>query len=172
MTLPELRGPRVRLRPPDHDADASVLARLLSEPEVARWWHGPWDAERVRHEILDAEPGWIIECDGVVAGWVQFSEETEPDYRHVALDISLGTAHQGRGLGPEALRTVIDHFAAAGHHRFTIDPAAHNDRAIRAYAKVGFRPVGVLRDYERGTDGTWHDGLLMDLLVSDLAPTL
>jgi aminoglycoside 6'-N-acetyltransferase len=30
--------------------------------------------------------------------------------------------------------------------------------------KVGFRPVGVMRACERGVDGTWHDGLLMDLL--------
>jgi aminoglycoside 6'-N-acetyltransferase len=26
----------------------------------------------------------------------------------------------------------------------------------------------VLRDYERGPDGTWHDGLLMDLLAGEL----
>jgi RimJ/RimL family protein N-acetyltransferase len=47
--------------------------------------------------------------------------------------------------------------------------AAGNARAIRAYAAVGFRPVGVLRAYERGADGTWHDGLLMDLLAGEPA---
>lgn len=41
--------------------------------------------------------------------------------------------------------------------------------AIECYAKVGFRPVGVMRRYERGPDGSWHDSLLMDLLVEDLA---
>jgi aminoglycoside 6'-N-acetyltransferase len=66
------------------------------------------------------------------------------------------------------LRPAIDNFAARGHHRFTIDPAAHNEHAIRAYEAVGFRPVGRMRDYERAPDGTWHDGLLMDLLVSEL----
>jgi hypothetical protein len=55
-----------------------------------------------------------------------------------------------------------------GHHRLTIDPAASNARAIAAYAKVGFRPVGIMRQYERGPDGTWHDGLLMELLREDL----
>jgi aminoglycoside 6'-N-acetyltransferase len=170
VSLPELRGPRVRLRPPVPEADAAPLAAMLSEPEVARWWNGPYDAPRARREVLEAEPGWVIEADGAFAGWVQYFEETDPGYRHVALDISLAAAHHGRGLGPEALRAVIDHFAAAGHHRFTIDPAAGNERAIKAYAKVGFRPVGVLRAYERAPDGTWRDGLLMDLLVSDLAP--
>jgi aminoglycoside 6'-N-acetyltransferase len=38
---------------------------------------------------------------------------------------------------------------------------------------VGFQPVGVLRRYERGPDGSWHDGLLMDLLPEDLTdPTV
>ena len=43
-----------------------------------------------------------------------------------------------------------------------------NEHAIRAYARVGFRPVGLMRDYERGPDGTYHDGMLMDLLANDL----
>ena len=42
-------------------------------------------------------------------------------------------------------------------------------RAIRAYGKVGFRPVGAMRRYERGPDGTFHDGLLMDLLADELS---
>jgi aminoglycoside 6'-N-acetyltransferase len=42
--------------------------------------------------------------------------------------------------------------------------------AIRAYEKAGFRPVGVMRSYERGPDGTWHDGLLMELLAEEFVP--
>ena len=55
-----------------------------------------------------------------------------------------------------------------GHHRLTIDPAVANERAIRSYEQVGFRRVGVMRRYERGVDGSWHDGLLLDLLPEDL----
>ena len=88
-------------------------------------------------------------------------------YRSVGLDIFLTTALHGQGLGREALRLVIAHYLERGHHRFTIDPAADNERAIRAYAAVGFKPVGRLRDYELGADGTWHDGLLMDLLAAE-----
>jgi hypothetical protein len=32
----------------------------------------------------------------------------------------------------------------------------------------GVPPGGVMRRYERGPDGSWHDGLLMDLLPEDL----
>jgi aminoglycoside 6'-N-acetyltransferase len=55
-----------------------------------------------------------------------------------------------------------------GHHRLTIDPAAQNARAIRCYEKVGFRPVGILREYWRDADGVWRDGLFMDLLAQEL----
>jgi ribosomal protein S18 acetylase RimI-like enzyme len=43
--------------------------------------------------------------------------------------------------------------------------AAVNAAAIRAYEKVGFRTVGVMREYWRSPDGSWRDGLLMDLLA-------
>ncbi|MGH3482353.1 MAG: GNAT family N-acetyltransferase, partial [Nocardioidaceae bacterium] len=52
--------------------------------------------------------------------------------------------------------------------RIVIDPAADNPAAIRCYEKVGFRPVGIMRRYERDADGSWHDGVLMDLLADEL----
>lgn len=55
-----------------------------------------------------------------------------------------------------------------GHHRITIDPAAHNDRAIRCYEKVGFKRVGVMREYWLDADGVRRDGLLLDLLAAEL----
>ncbi len=49
-----------------------------------------------------------------------------------------------------------------GHHLVMIDPAAHNAAAIACYRACGFRDVGVLRGFERDTDGRgWHDTLLM-----------
>ena len=73
------------------------------------------------------------------------------------------------GLGTDAVRTLAIHLIDdLGHHRLTIDPAADNAAAIRAYEKVGFRAVGLMRRYERGSDGTWHDNLLMDLLADEL----
>ena len=31
-----------------------------------------------------------------------------------------------------------------------------------------FRPIGIMRQYERGPDGTFHDSLYMDLLADEL----
>jgi aminoglycoside 6'-N-acetyltransferase len=90
-------------------------------------------------------------------------------YRRAGIDIFLTRERHGQGLATDAIRTLARYlFDERGHHRLTIDPAADNDRAIRAYEAVGFHRVGVMRAYERGVDGSWHDGVLMDLLVDDL----
>ena len=165
-----LHGERVRLRPLA-PADRPAMSTILGEPQVARWWvHEGLDSALAGLYDEEGEVRLAIVVDGEVAGLIQFSEETAPDYRHAGIDLFLGSAWQGRGLGPEAIRLVARHlFGERGHHRLIIDPAVANEHAIRAYEKVGFRRVGVMRRYERGADGTWHDGLLMDLLADELA---
>lgn len=148
--------------------DLERLLQIRREPEVLRHW-GEVDVEDVRATFIDADAGFVIEVEGEVAGGVEYSEEEEPMYRHANMDLFLTTSRQGQGLGPETLRVLARHlFDDRGHHRLTIDPAVENDRAIRAYERVGFRRVGVMRRYERGLDGTWHDSLLMDLLRDEL----
>jgi aminoglycoside 6'-N-acetyltransferase len=169
MSVPFLHGEHVTLRPLT-DADLEPLAQIIGEPGVAEWWGDSARPERLREDLRMGGAAWAIEVEGELAGWLGVTEETEPEYPSVGLDISLSGRFQGRGLGPDALRAAIRWFAEErGHHRFTIDPAAHNERAIKAYASVGFRPVGVLRSYERNPDGNgFHDGLLMDLLIDEL----
>jgi aminoglycoside 6'-N-acetyltransferase len=104
---------------------------------------------------------------GEVKGWLHIHEETTPNYPCVAFDIALATAVHGRGYGQEVLRVAIRHFVGCGHHRFTIDPAVDNERAVRCYSAIGFKPVGVMRKYERAPDRSWRDGLLMDLLAEE-----
>jgi aminoglycoside 6'-N-acetyltransferase len=166
---PVLRGKRVTLRPLE-DVDAERLGEILREPAVARWW-GAWDADRVRRELLadDESVAFAVEVGEELIGLVMYHEENEPEYRHAGMDISLTTARHGQGLGAETLRVLARHlFDVRGHHRLTIDPAAANERAIRSYESIGFRRIGIMRSYERSPDGTWHDGLLMDLLAGEL----
>lgn len=168
MSVPVVRGERVTLRP-IREGDLEPLAAIIREPGVAEWWGESEQPERLRENLRMDGAAWAIEADGELAGWLGFTEETEPEYPSVGLDISLSQRFQGRGLGPDALRTAIRWFAdERGHHRFTIDPAAANERAIKAYEAVGFKPVGVMRRYERRPDGSFHDGLFMDLLIEEL----
>jgi aminoglycoside 6'-N-acetyltransferase len=164
-----LGGRRTRLRPVG-PGDASALAAILADPTVARWWQThDADAEAASMAADRDIALWLVEEGGSVVGLIQAHEETEPMYRHAGIDICLAEAGQSRGLGADAVRAVarwlID---VRGHHRLTIDPSLENERAIRTYASVGFRPVGTMRSYERWRDGTWHDGLLMDLLAGEL----
>jgi aminoglycoside 6'-N-acetyltransferase len=117
----------------------------------------------------DDDHVFAVELDGEVFGLVQAGEEADPDYRHASVDLFLTSSRHGEGLGSDTVRTLARWlFDVRGHHRITIDPAVANERAIRAYERVGFRRVGVMRRYERGADGTWHDGLLLDLLPEEL----
>ena len=165
-----LHGAQVTLRAARSE-DISELARIRASPEVLRWWRGGEDLAAAVVEDLAEESTetFVIEHDGRVAGAIQWSAEDEPDYRHAGIDIYLDPALHGRGLGTDAVRTLARYLIAdQGHHRLVIYPAAGNAAAIRCYSKVGFRPVGVMRRYERGADGAWHDGLLMDLLADEL----
>jgi aminoglycoside 6'-N-acetyltransferase len=151
--------------------DAPALAAILAQPSVARWW-GDFDQDRVERDLIVGEPDmrvYAIEVDGRLVGAIQSVEEPEPEFRHAGIDLFLDDDVQGQGVGPNAIRILARRLIDEdGHHRITIDPAAENEHAISAYEKVGFRRVGTLRSYQRMGDGTWADGLLMELLADDL----
>ena len=166
---PELHGTATVLRPVRPD-DAEVLASILAEPKVARWW-GRYDVERVRSELIAGTQSvvFVVEFDDEIVGSVQYFEEPAPDYRHASIDVFIHPSWHGKGLGTDAVRTMARYLVHdRGHHRLAIDPAVSNERAIRAYQRVGFKPVGVMRMYERDADGEWHDCLLRDLLGKEL----
>jgi aminoglycoside 6'-N-acetyltransferase len=169
--LPTLRTERLLLRP-QRQNDLEELERIVSSPDGAEWWGVLGDRQKLRSDLRcddeDDSAAFTIEVGDEVAGWLGVWEENEPGSRHAGVDIMLAAEIRGRGIGPEALRAAIRWLIdERGHHRVTIDPARDNDRAIRAYESVGFRPVGVMRQYERDPAGGWRDGLLMDLLAEE-----
>jgi len=154
-------------------ADVDALVAIRSTAEVRARWDadaGEDTTAAVTAALADPELHvMVIELDAVIVGAIQWAEEPDPMYRHANMDIYVDPSVHGRGVGTDAVRTLTRHLVRdRGHHRLVIDPAADNAAAIRCYAKVGFRAVGVMRRYERGPDGTWHDGLLMDLVADEL----
>jgi aminoglycoside 6'-N-acetyltransferase len=168
IELPTLSTKRITIRPPAAGEREWFASAIAADPESGpRWSTDPetmlrWLCDEMTHLL-------VIEAGGRSVGILDFNEQLDPGYFSAGIDISLLADTIGRGVGTEALRLLsawlIDE---RGHHRLTIDPAADNARAIRAYEKVGFRPIGIARDYERGSDGVWHDNLLMDLLADEL----
>jgi len=152
----------VTLRPLAKGDEAELL-RSHNTAQVRRWWHAPeedfpWDEPSATR--------FTIEVDGTIAGLIQYWEENDPKFRHAGIDVFVDPQLHGRGIGSEAVAQVVRLlFDERGHHRITIDPAVANAAAIRAYEKIGFKRVGVMREAERNVDGGgWHDALLMELL--------
>lgn len=148
--------------------DEVELRRIRETPEVYRWW-GPVEDDFPFGDEPEAVRQAIV-AGGLLVGMVQYGEEDEPMYRNANIDLFVDPALHGRGIGSNAVRLVAGHLIEnRGHHRITIDPAADNAAAIRCYAKVGFKPVGIMRRYERDPlTGEWRDGLMMDLLADEL----
>lgn len=168
MAESTLHGERVLLVPvtAEHVPD---LRRILLTPQVRERWGDEAASREWPFDDLSATRFAVL-LDGVVVGMVQYGEEDEPAYRHASIDVFLDPAVHGRGVGRDTVRTLALHLVHdRGHHRLVIDPSADNAAAIACYSAVGFRPVGLMRRYERDTDGAgWHDGLLMDLLADEL----
>jgi RimJ/RimL family protein N-acetyltransferase len=110
-----------------------------------------------REEMLDrlGRPHvapFIIEAEERPVGYLQawFDRESEG----AGLDMFLIPSIRGRGLGPDAARTLARSLFAAGQRRLTVDPYLWNEAVIRAWKKAGFRPVEEREPDEEHT-GRW-----------------
>ncbi|MFO7549348.1 MAG: GNAT family protein [Acidimicrobiia bacterium] len=168
--MPTLAGERVILRQ-GTASDLPDLVSVFDHPEVSRWW--PDEDEATLSEKIEQRDDvevWVIEVEGRAVGLIQASEQTDPQYRHAGIDLAVHPDLHGRGLGPEVISVLVGFLSTGrGHHRVVIDPNAANTRAVRAYTKVGFRPVGVMQRYEWDAHlGRWTDGVLMEWVSAEL----
>jgi aminoglycoside 6'-N-acetyltransferase len=169
-----LAGDAVLLRPMRPEELRGVVTAMAGDAVVSRVWSS--DPGKLRHWLQAPDSVVFVVEDpaapGETLGIVQATSHREdPDYEAASLDIGLLEGSRGRGLGPDVLRTLARWlFDECGCHRITIDPAAGNTAAVRAYEKAGFVRIGVARLYERDDRGEWHDNVLLDLLPGDLGP--
>lgn len=145
-------------------AHVAPLRALHRQPGVLEWWG-------------EMEPGFpfdepesqrfAIVADGVVAGLIQWGDDSYPETRHAYVDIFVGDEHAGRGIGTEAMRQMTRLLIEQhGYHRIILDPAVENAAAIRSYEKAGFRAVGTFRrSYLHERSGQWRDELYMELVT-------
>jgi RimJ/RimL family protein N-acetyltransferase len=159
--MSELRGEQVVLRPTGPD-DAEPLRAIRRTPEVMAQWGTIEDDFPLGDEPTATR--FTIFVGDERAGMVQYSEENEPDYRHAEIDIFLDPRFHNRGLGPDAMRTLIAHLVGhRGHHRVILSVGAGNEQAMRAYEKTGFRRVGLMRLSGRVPGSSeWGDEYLME----------
>ena len=144
------------------EEDLALVRRWLLEPHVQRWWDDgvrtPYpDAELADHReaIRGGDPTYryLIEQAGSPIGLIQhYRVGDHPEYaaalglgeEAVGVDLFIGEPRLiGRGIGPAALRAFLLEVAFPFHSLdvCVIGPSVRNPSAIRAYEKVGFRPL-------------------------------
>ncbi|MDX8440934.1 GNAT family N-acetyltransferase [Mesorhizobium australafricanum] len=133
--------------------DLPMIAGWLRESHVAAWWDDP-DKEiaEIREHIdsVSVEP-LIVELDGRPIAYLQsYDPHMEDDHPYadqpfgtLGIDLSIGPPELvGFGHGSAIVRQFAEELFEEGAPRVIIDPHPGNGRAIRAYEKAGFRPIG------------------------------
>lgn len=83
------------------------------------------------------------------------------------IGIELKYDAQGQGYGTEALRWLLGWcFKTANMHRVQLEAYEWNERAVRAYQRVGFQLEGRLRQ-AIWRDGRWWDEIIMGILQDE-----
>jgi len=150
--MPREARPRYEFRPLTVK-DFVLLGHWLREPHVAEWWDDPeTELAEIRGHMdsVSVEP-LIVELDGRPIGYLQtYDPHLEDDHPYndqpfgtLGVDLSIGVPELvGVGHGSALLAAFVDELFREGTPRVIIDPTPENARAVRAYTKAGFAPVG------------------------------
>ncbi|MYW64428.1 GNAT family N-acetyltransferase [Streptomyces sp. SID8379] len=122
-----------------------LLTDWFADPEFVRNWGGrPLTRAEVAAKYTGRRRPAVVSLlvlKGVAP--VGYAQYVPAGPRDGGIDMALLPHAQGQGLGPDAARALVRHLhAVMGWDRVTVDPEASNHRAIRAWTKAGFRPVG------------------------------
>lgn len=138
---------------PVTEKDLPMIAGWLAKPHLAEWWGDPEiEIAEIREHIssVSVEP-LIVELDGKPIAYLQsYDPHLEDDHPYadqpfgtLGIDLSIGPAELvGIGHGSAIVRQFVGELFEEGAPRVVIDPHPDNGRAIRAYEKAGFRPIG------------------------------
>ena len=166
-----MTAPPLRIREATGD-DAAAICRIYNQgiqdrvatleteertPEERAAWLG---ARGRRHPVL------VAEDDGGLLGWASLNVfNARHAYEHVA-DLSLYVERdaRGRGVGRQLLAALVARAIELGYHKLVLAAFPWNAAGMRAYARAGFREVGIYREQGR-LDGRWVDTIVMEKIL-------
>ncbi|MFF4172790.1 GNAT family N-acetyltransferase [Streptomyces sp. NPDC001744] len=122
-----------------------LLAGWFADPEFVRGWGGrPLTREEVAAKYTGRRRPAVVSLLVLVGVEpVGYAQYVPAGPREGGIDMVLLPRVRGRGHGPDAARALVQHLrAVVGWDRVTVDPEASDRRAVRAWSKAGFRPVG------------------------------
>lgn len=179
--IPELNGPRVRLRALAR-TDAQALLEIWSDPQVAPWLNAPpMSSKEEAEELIELLARWaeeeeslrwsILGPEGEVIGSCGYNYwQLQGAYRG-EIGFELAPAAAGMGYMREALGLILEFgFRTMGLNR--IEALCHPDnlRAGQLLKRLGFRQEGLLREYRHTASG-YQDVQIYSLLCREAAQT-
>ena len=175
--FPVLESERLRLRELI-PSDADAVLRIRGDYAVTRYNGGlPYTnrqqalslIESIADDYADKKSvrwGITLKPSNMVIGMVGYNYWIRADYR-ASIGYDLARAYWGRGIMPEAVRTILDFgFARMALNRIEADASAVNLASIRVLEKVGFKGEG-LQSEQYYEESCFHDLALFALLRKD-----
>ncbi|MFF4485214.1 GNAT family N-acetyltransferase [Streptomyces sp. NPDC001544] len=176
-------GQLVRLRAlRAEDVDAQL--RWRNDPEVVHWatgghpGFGPVTREamerfheaRLREDPRDGATFTVEERDGGRPIGMADYRDLDPFAGRATVGVTIGEPDRwGGGYGSEALRLLLGHlFGTCRLRRVELDTWSGNERAVRAFRRLGFVEEGRRRAAVRVGD-TWYDGVQFGMLAEEWA---
>jgi aminoglycoside 6'-N-acetyltransferase len=167
------------LRPLDHK-DIPFLYKWINDPNIMPYWYGKdkprsmgWVKKHCEKIVSGVELSlcFIIEIDGKPIGFMYNTPEKIDNGKFtgkIELDILIGDQTDwNKGYGTIALKKMINICFNQQHaERIYLTPRINNNRAIHVYEKVGFKPEGVLRRFEK-FEGNWIDCVMMSIIKQE-----
>jgi RimJ/RimL family protein N-acetyltransferase len=153
---------------------------------VYQCWVNDWEVTRTLGGFgvwtREAEEAWFTEASRRGAD-VHFTIYERAELRPIGTTALHGVNHAqrtaefgimigekgawGKGCGTETARLMLDYgFHGLGLHNIFLRVHGDNERAIRAYTRAGFRPIGRRREAVRRGSRT-VDEVLMDCLSTE-----
>ena len=129
-------------------ADLSAVAAI--EQRVNAF---PWPATQFADSLKNADWAWIIEETGAVVGFAVYSLVLDEAN---LLNIAVAPVAQGDGRGRHLLTTTLLMLKERDFARCFLEVRESNHRAQSLYRSLGFREVGVRKDYYPAAVGREH----------------
>lgn len=173
--VPTLHGAFVQLRAP-HPQDIEARQRVGYNAEYRRMvgadvqQDGPMSEQEARHwyEARCGQPyTWIIEWQARAIG-MAFLHDIDMPNKRARYSIGIfDPACWGQGIGADTTIAILGYaFNILGLHRIDLRVLDYNQRAIRAYTKVGFVQEGIERE-GAWIAGRWESDVVMSILAQE-----
>jgi len=138
------------VEPKDAREIVDIYNFYINNTEITFEEH-PLSVDEMEKRIRDVTakyPWLVIEEDGNILGYAYSSKYRERSaYRYTAeLTIYMKNGEEGKGLGAELMRRVIEETRNRGIHALISAIAIPNERSVAIHEKFEFEKVGQLKD--------------------------